>query len=82
MGVHLDPGQYQMGEEYLYQCARAFNVRFELVPSALIPLERCGRMNISGSVVPCRHKNWDDSFQGVPKLGADVLVPGDCASMA
>jgi len=80
MGVNLNPRSDSVleSERYVYQTVRAFDIRFEQVPTALIPFERCGRLNISGSITPCRHKPNDHTFRGVPKLGAIGLVPHAC----
>jgi hypothetical protein len=84
MGVPwLDPRAESVleGERYMYQVAHAFKIHFEQVPTALIPFERCGRMNKSGHVIPCRHKPNDNSFHGVAKMGAMTRVPGRCDAM-
>ncbi|CAK0876272.1 unnamed protein product, partial [Prorocentrum cordatum] len=49
MGVSLDPRSETVleGERYLYQLTKALHIRFEEVPTALIPFERCGRVNMS-----------------------------------
>ena len=80
MGVELDPRSDSVleSERYVYQTVQAFHIRFEQVATGLIPFERCGRMNISGSVVPCRHKPNDVTTRGVPQMGAMAIVPSDC----
>ena len=75
MGKNLNPGGCPESETYLYQVAMAFHVRLEVVPIALIPFQRCGRVNLSGTIVPCLHKACDHTFEGVPLLGATTLVP-------
>jgi hypothetical protein len=65
-------------ETYLVQVAKAFDVRWTIVPAALFPFVRSGRMNISKSVVLCKHYRCDYSFNGVPKMGSDDLIPDNC----
>jgi len=83
MGVALDPQAETVleSERYIYQVVQAFDIRFEQVPTALIPFERCGRLNVSGSTVVCRHKPTDLSYNGVPKLGVDAMIPAACEDM-
>jgi len=81
MGVHLQAEGKYSSENYLYQVVKAFDIRWEQVPNALIPFVRSGRLNISGSTVLCQHKPLDLSFRGVPQMGADFLIPDDCKSL-
>jgi hypothetical protein len=83
MGVSLDPRSETVleSERYMYQVAQTFNIRFEQVPTALIPFERCGRLNLSGKTVICKHKPTDLSYNGVPKMGADVMIPATCEDL-
>jgi hypothetical protein len=81
MGVHLQAEGKHSSENYLYQVVKAFDIRWEQVPNALIPFVRSGRLNISGSTVLCQHKPLDLSFGGVPRMGADILIPNECKSL-
>jgi len=83
MGVSLDPRSETVleGERYLYQLTKALHIRFEEVPTALIPFERCGRVNISGTVSVCQHKPTDEGFNGIPKLGVQTMVPDICENL-
>jgi hypothetical protein len=84
MGVFLDPQSNTVleVERYAYQLAQAFDIRFEQVATALIPFERCGRMNISGSTVVCQHKPNDESLRSIAKLGVNSTIPDTCVELA
>jgi hypothetical protein len=84
MGVFLDPLSESVleGERYMYQLVESFDIRFEQVSTAMIPFERCGRMNIKGSTVVCQHKPNDESFGGIAKLGVASTIPDKCELLA
>mmetsp|Transcript_78107 Transcript_78107/g.207397 ORF Transcript_78107/g.207397 Transcript_78107/m.207397 type:complete len:192 (+) Transcript_78107:165-740(+) len=88
MGVSLDPSSETVteGERYVYQVVQAFGIRFEQVPPALIPFERCGRLDVNGSTTVCLHKDTyneeNAGDDGVPSMGVHVLIPVTCSELA
>ncbi|CAK0893713.1 unnamed protein product, partial [Prorocentrum cordatum] len=60
---------------------KSLDIRLEEVPAAAIPFERCGRLNISGSIVLCRHRRTDEAHDGMPALGVNAVVPAVCEDL-